>query len=206
MSQTRIPAEVVAAELEAAKPKGKPKDPRTVLGETLLKEVKIDRNQSVFPTGYKKAPEQIGTAGNGKLSADQWKVVVTIHLVITLPRLWAKEPPESRLRWMFDNFMHLVVVARLVASRVVNERIANLCFLHLISYIKGVQVLFEGVKLVPNHHLAIHIPKDFLGKLGPTTNWSSNVFERLNGMVQRIHTNNSFGTLFISTAHHLATI
>lgn len=64
-----------------------------VLGKSLMDEVRKDITASVFPLGVSKAPLNWGTPSRGKLKADEWRVLNTIHLPITLIRLWGY-PPE----------------------------------------------------------------------------------------------------------------
>lgn len=148
---------------------------------------------TLMPTGYRKAPREMGSKGNGKLTADQWKVTSTIHMVITLPKVWISMPEGSRFRLLLENFMHLVAASQLAGARVIKKQATQRCLEHMASYLEGMKVLFRSERMVPNHHLAMHIPLDFLEKLGPFPAWSANIFERLNGMLQQIKTNHILG-------------
>ena len=67
------------------------------------------------------APRNWGTATRGKLTADQWKVVVTVHLPITLMRLWGTLQ-EGRYFLMLCNFMDLSAAIQLANQRVITEK------------------------------------------------------------------------------------
>ncbi|KIO18298.1 hypothetical protein M407DRAFT_84104 [Tulasnella calospora MUT 4182] len=166
---------------------------RTVLGTELIQEIKLDRAITILPTGYRKAPEHMGSKSHGKLSADEWRTLLNIHMVVTIPRIWSKEPEGSRLAQMLDNFIHLVTASRLATARIASPDHSKCCLEHMVKYLEGIVKLFPMEPLVPNHHLAVHIPADFLDVIGPIQPWSANIFERLNGILQKIPTNHRFG-------------
>lgn len=69
-----------------------------VLGKGLMEEVRKDITASIFPLGVSKAPLTWGTPSRGKLKADEWRVLNTIHLPITLIRLWGYPPTSGAER------------------------------------------------------------------------------------------------------------
>ncbi|RDX44049.1 hypothetical protein OH76DRAFT_1299183, partial [Lentinus brumalis] len=59
---------------------------------------------------------------------------------------------------------------------------------HMLSYLQGLWKLFEH-KLVPNHHLSLHLASCLM-LFGPVHGWWGYPFEHYNGIIQRLNTNN----------------
>lgn len=70
-----------------------------------------DMAETEIPNWISSAPCNWGTAARGKLSADQWKVICTIHLPFTLIKLWARS--GGRKFEMLSNFMNLVAAVQI---------------------------------------------------------------------------------------------
>ncbi|KAG9017600.1 hypothetical protein FRB90_000593 [Tulasnella sp. 427] len=165
---------------------------RTVLGLRMLDAIREDRNATILPTGYQKAPEHMGSKGHGKLSADEYRTAVLIHMVISLPRLWKLETSEVRYHKMLDHFLHLAVAVSLATSHEMDEDRITKYQAHMKEYLGELRNLFPTETLVQSHHLALHMPY-FLNMLGPVPPWNALGPERYNGMLQKIPTNNRFG-------------
>jgi len=75
-----------------------------------------DMSQCRLPSWLSPAPPNWGTTTRGKLSADNWKMVGTIHLPVTLIWIWRNK--QGRKRELLDNFMDLVTAVRLSNMRV----------------------------------------------------------------------------------------
>ncbi|KAJ3779587.1 hypothetical protein GGU10DRAFT_255402, partial [Lentinula aff. detonsa] len=89
----------------------KQKSIRDVIGKDLLEQIWADMERTVLPSWIQKAPPKWGIPASGKLSADEYKVICSIHLVITLIRVWGyenEEGPQSRRFQMLLNFLDLV--------------------------------------------------------------------------------------------------
>ncbi|RXW12219.1 hypothetical protein EST38_g13635 [Candolleomyces aberdarensis] len=83
--------------------------PRTVvLGHAVLTAVADDMQKMVLPRWVNPAPIRAGQKSHGKLSADQWQSFCGIHLIVTLIRLWGRQPKQSRWYDMLTNFLDLV--------------------------------------------------------------------------------------------------
>ncbi|KAG6912887.1 hypothetical protein DXG01_011329 [Tephrocybe rancida] len=76
-----------------------------VLGKDVMDAIWADMRRTQLPTWIRPAPPNWGTSQRGKLSADQYRVICTIHVVVTLVRLWAKE--TGRKKEMLKHFMDL---------------------------------------------------------------------------------------------------
>ena len=149
--------------------------------------------KTILPSWCKPAPPRIGDKGQGKISADGWRVFCTVHLVMTLGRLWGPMPPESREYRLFKNFCDLVAATRIANGRritvVHNKEFRDL----MLRYLRGLNKLFPTQQFIPYHHISLHLT-ELLSRFGPTTAWRCWVFERYNHMVQNIETNRRFGS------------
>ncbi|KAJ4468448.1 hypothetical protein C8J55DRAFT_437849, partial [Lentinula edodes] len=165
--------------------------PRNVIGKDLLGEIWADMARSVLPSWIQAPPSRWGIPSAGKLSADEYKVVCSISLVVTLIRVWGysnKEQPQSRHFQMMLNFLELVRGMHIIFLRETSQSSRAYYKAHIQSYLRGVLELFPDVTLASNHHLALHIITD-LEKMGPGHARSTPVFERINHLLQEIKKN-----------------
>lgn len=186
-----MPAAAAPVEPEVSEARAK-RNARVVLGKEVLEEVQRDRALTLLPTGFLAAPVAMGSSGHGKLSADQWRSACTIHMVFTLPRLWGFDAPGTRNYEMLDNFLHLTAATNIALSRVMSNEKAERFQYHMTTYLKGFRVLFPDAPIIPNQHLSLHMPS-FLRDNGPIHPWSSLLYERINGLLQKIPTNHKLG-------------
>ncbi|KAJ3963982.1 hypothetical protein EV361DRAFT_812804, partial [Lentinula raphanica] len=128
-----------------------------------MDEVWKDMKITILPSWVDSPPENWGTKANGKLSADEWKVVCSMSLVITLIRIWGypyKNDPQARRFQILQNFLDMVHAIRLLNLRETSEDSRNQYRSLILKYLRKVLVLFPDVTLKPNHHYAIHIVED----------------------------------------------
>ncbi|RPD63615.1 hypothetical protein L227DRAFT_474990, partial [Lentinus tigrinus ALCF2SS1-6] len=145
--------------------------------ELLAQVLHKDMALTSLPTSIGRVPINVGAAAAGTLSADQWRTLSTVHLPITLVRLWANLPAVERKRKMLDNFLHMVAAVRYgTARRVSNIRVQTYNY-HIFSYVRGLRDLFPEQELVPNQHLALHLG-EVLSRFGPTQGYWAFPFER----------------------------
>lgn len=135
-------------------------------------------------------PENWGTKSRGKLSADQWRVLCTLYLPITLIGLWSQG--DKRKKDMLNNFMRLVVAVRIASMRSTSKRLIEIYEVSMWMYLKTMKELYPHAVVKPNHHMALHLG-DFLESLGPVHAYRSFAFERFNYVLQKLHTNMKFG-------------
>lgn len=169
--------------------------PRNVIGKDLLAEIWADMARSVLPSWIQAAPSRWGIPSAGKLSADEYKVVCSISLVVTLIRVWGygnKEQPQSRHFQMLLNFLELVRSMHIIFLRETSQSSRAYYKTHILNYLRGVLQLFPDVTLASNHHLALHIVTD-LENMGPGHARSTPVFERINHLLQEIKKNGHLG-------------
>lgn len=164
-----------------------------VLGRSRLKEIWNDMEKTTLPSWCNPAPPRTGEKGQGKISADGWRVFCTVNLIVTLGRLWGPQPADSREKQLLVNFCDLIAAIKFAAGRSVTTARAEEFRVLMLKYLHGLVKLFPAIRIVPYHHLAIHMT-ELLSHFGPTTAWRCWVFERYNHMLQNIETNGRFGT------------
>ncbi|KJA14089.1 hypothetical protein HYPSUDRAFT_72760 [Hypholoma sublateritium FD-334 SS-4] len=160
---------------------------RIVLGSTVMDQVWADMTRTTLPSWITAAPHNWGTSSRGKLSAAHWRVICTIHLPITLIRLWKED--NGRLKDLLDHFMDLVTSIKIANMRLSSPRQVDRYNLHIRRYVSRITTLYPDRKLVPNHHAALHIG-DVLQNFGPVP-----FFERYINFFHHINTNQKIGEL-----------
>ena len=150
------------------------------------------------------APRNWGTAARGKLTADQWKVVATVHLPVTLIRLWGTK--QGRYFLLLCNFMDLSAAVQLANQRITTKKHIDDYERLILRYLQGLKVLFKDTPLQPIHHASLHAG-EFLRQFGPTHSVRTPGFERFNERLGSQNTNMKSGKLFgypsdsVSKAH-----
>lgn len=180
-------------ELNFPDPPEQVSESRDVLGSDVMKAVWSDMARTELPSWMSPAPRNWGTATRGKLTADQWKVVATVHLPITLMRLWGA-PQEGRHFLMLCNFMDLSAAVQLAHQRIITEKHIKDYERLLLRYLSGMMALFKDSKLQPIHHVSMHAG-DFLRLFGPTHSVRTQGFERFNEKLGLQNTNGKSGAL-----------
>ncbi|KAJ3566227.1 hypothetical protein NP233_g7126 [Leucocoprinus birnbaumii] len=166
----------------------------SVLGKETLAEIRKDMEQIQVPSWVLPGPSHPGEEKWGKLHADQWRSFCTIHLPITLVRLWGKDPAGSKRYKMLENFLHLVTAVKLGSLRTTSSQRAELYEYHMSCYLRSLLELYPGTKITPYQHMAMHIGQQ-LRRFGPTHAWRCYAFERFNHIFQVIQTNNIYGQM-----------
>ena len=138
------------------------------------------------------APKDIGNISHGKLSADEWRMTATVHLVFTLIRLWGHYDESARKRQMLDNYMQLVRAVNIAGSLRISEEDIKEYESSILSYLRGLKDMYKEATIKPNHHIAIHLP-EFLRRFGPVHAWRAFAFERFNYLLQNTNTNKKTG-------------
>ena len=145
-----------------------PKEPnprsRAVLGKDVLQAVWSDMKSTQLPSWMSPAPPNWGTAARGKLTADQWMVICTVHLPITLIRIWGNL--TDRRFSLLCNFMDLTSAVQLADQRALTEQMIADSEMLMTRYLTTMKNLFKDAKIQPIHHVALHAG-DFLRLYGP---------------------------------------
>ncbi|KAK0502066.1 hypothetical protein EDD18DRAFT_1064895, partial [Armillaria luteobubalina] len=157
-----------------------------------MEEVRKDMQQCILPLALHPAPLDWGTPRRGKLSADQWKMVCSIHLPITLVRLWGVS--VGRHRAMLENFLNMVKAIDTTHNREISASHIDSYDHHAFRYLKTARVLYKDFKMKPIHHVSLHLG-EFMRRMGPVHSYRVPAFERLNFLMQRENTNMKSGKL-----------
>ena len=157
-----------------------------VLDTATLRNIRECIERTFLPTWMERPPRNFGSISHGKLKADQWRVVCSVHLLIALVPLWGAS--EQQERELLRNFVHLVTAVELATRRSVTKPQIQNYYEEMYRYLRGLRKLFDH-KLVSNHHLSLHLP-ECLESFGPVHGWWSFPFERYNGVLGRMNTNN----------------
>lgn len=121
-------------------------------------------------------------------------------MVITLVPLWGSATTPPLYQRILENFVYLAIAVDLAARRSMDHDRAELFDSNMLAYLRTLRELF-GHDLVPNHHLSLHL-RDYLLFFGPVHGWWAYPFERYNGIIQRLNTNNKIGTLLLYLVVH----
>lgn len=162
-----------------------------LLGRTLLAEYAIDHANMTLPPWVRPAPIKAGSVTHGKLSADEWRTFCCVHLVVTLGRCWGGDPSAQQFK-LLTNFMDLVFAIETAGTLALSDDDIKLYEFHMNRYLEGFKDLYKEANMVPNHHLALHVP-NFLRFLGPGPNQRTFGMERFNYVLQKLKTNRNPG-------------
>ena len=170
-----------------------------VLPAVEVEKIWSDIDQLLTPSWMTSIPSQIGSSSHGKLKADQWRTLGTIHLLLSLTHLWGFQVDSSpHSIWcleILDITMSLISAIVIATSHTVTATSASVYQKHMLDYINGIKHLFPDYRLHPNHHMSLHI-SEFLLLFGPVHSWWTFPFERLIGTVQRMPNNGKLGKTF----------
>ncbi|EIW56596.1 uncharacterized protein TRAVEDRAFT_127575 [Trametes versicolor FP-101664 SS1] len=169
------------------------------IGRDTLSAYMEDRCRMQLPSWMNAPPVAFGTKQHGKLSADQWRALCIVNLPVTLIRTWSFQ--EERRVKMLENFLDVVEAVETFGLLEIGENQIATAEVLMRRYLEGVKDLYKGMKIQPNHHLALHIGI-FLRLFGPVHSWRAFVFERFNFYLQSINTNMTFGELEMTFMMH----
>jgi len=148
-----------------------------VLGKDIMEAVWADMARTELPSWVTDVPRNWGTAARGKLSANNWRVICTVHLPITLIRLWGgDDAPEDR-KHKLQNFMDLVCAVQIANLRSISKKDIELYEHYIHRYLTGFKSLYKLSKVKPIHHAALHYG-DILRGFGPAHTHGAAFYER----------------------------
>ena len=162
-----------------------------ILTPDVIRQIRADIKSTYLPSWLERPPAKFGSTSHGKLKADHWRTIGTISLVISLVRIWGSPSSTEGDAMLLNNFVHLVIAVDLASRRSMDPERARLFDEHMHQYLTSLKSLFKQ-KLVPNHHLALHLCTCLL-LFGPVHGWWAFPFERFNGIIQRFNTNHKIG-------------
>ncbi|KAJ4464154.1 hypothetical protein C8R41DRAFT_768997 [Lentinula lateritia] len=169
-------------------------DSKRILAARILDYIWADMKRTILPTWIQSPPPNWGTPAQGKLSAEEYKIVCSISLVITLVRVWGygTEDAQSRHFQMLLNYLDLVHAVHVLLLRETSQQSREYYVFHMQRYLETVLVLYPDFTLKPNHHFSLHVVTD-LETMGPGHARSTPVFERINHSLQELNANQHLG-------------
>ncbi|EGN97079.1 hypothetical protein SERLA73DRAFT_183683 [Serpula lacrymans var. lacrymans S7.3] len=165
-----------------------------ILSKECLEKIQADIKKTSFPSWMVRPPHNFGSPSHGKLKADQWRTVCTVSLVLTLVPLWGGISSKEREKLLLSNFIDLVIAVETSVRRSTSPSRIALYRFHMTRYLKTLRQLFSDHPLQPNHHLSLHLDECLL-LFGPVHGWWAFPFERYNGIIRDLNTNNKSGEM-----------
>lgn len=162
-----------------------------VLGADVMRAIWDDMRNTILPSWVGVAPKNWGTKKRGKLSADHWRSVLTVHLPITLIWFWRRE--TGRKKALLSNMLDLVVAVRVANFKETNADISAIYDKHISRYVEEAAALFREDNITPSMHSATHIGHN-LRDFGPSHSRGAQFYERYIHHLQRQNTNMKFGS------------
>lgn len=160
-----------------------------------MEAVSADMKRTQVPSWISRPPIDWGQARRGKLSANNWEVICTIHLVFTLIRLWGVAAATDRQRDMLKNYIDLIQAVRILTMKSIAsvniEAYSHYIYQHLVDYKR----LYPNAKINSIHHAALHADEK-LEEFGPIPSRNAGHYERSIYMMQELNTNNKFGNIY----------
>ncbi|EDQ99107.1 uncharacterized protein LACBIDRAFT_317644 [Laccaria bicolor S238N-H82] len=176
---------------------------RAVLGSDVMEAVWEDMAFTQLPSWVGLVPRNWGTAKRGKLTADNWRVICTVHLPITLIRLWKDE--TGRKAELLQNFMDLATAVRIANMRVSSKNQVRAYNFHISRYASALPTLFPDVSIKPTVHAALHLG-DIMDLFGPVHSHSAPFYERYIYFLQQLNTNKKLGAYSLHIDQYLSLI
>jgi hypothetical protein len=140
-----------------------------------------------LPTWVSRPPGNLGEKTHGKLKAEEYLTLFSVIFPLVLPEMEFDDDP-ARHEAMLKSFCDLVGATNILASFKTSNSAADSFMNHYHNYFVSIQNLFPDVDTLPNHHYAFH-NEDILKDWGPLASQNEFMGERINGMLQRIKTN-----------------
>jgi hypothetical protein len=140
-----------------------------------------------LPSWVSKAPSNWGTATRGKLSANNWRVICTVHLPITLIRLWGADDQSDSRKAMLENFMDLARAVQFANLCSISQKEIEQYEYYIFRYMTSFKSLYKLAKVKPIHHAALHYGNILQG-FGPAHTHSATFYERhIHSMQSKSH-------------------
>jgi hypothetical protein len=165
---------------------------------SVLKHLRSVISSTEVPSWVSSVPHNWGSASMGTPKADEWRIMAMIYFPISLITLWGgaadDENGRSRRR-LLELTMCIVQATWLLCGRQTSKEDRSAYLKYMCTYLYNLEKNVQGAKYRPNHHFSLHL-YEFLELYGPVHSWWCFPYERINGMLQRIATNNLFGACY----------
>ncbi|EGG08927.1 uncharacterized protein MELLADRAFT_104662 [Melampsora larici-populina 98AG31] len=134
-----------------------------------------------LPSWVGRVPSTVGTRKGGKLKADEWVILFQVMIIPAIISVLNKEDGAANFtdHDFVRNVLHLISVVNIVRRVEVTENDVRSLRYHLRSYRNGYSKLYRSLPVLPNHHMALHLP-ECIRRFGPAPFWTAWSFERLN--------------------------
>ena len=169
----------------------------TILGKDIIEAIWDAIARTQLPSWVTDVPHNWGTAARGKLSANNWRVICTVHLPITLIRLWGGNEAPDDQKHKLQNFMDLVCAVQIANLRSISKNDIELYEHYIHRYLTGFKTLYKLAKVKPIHHMALHYG-DILRGFGPTHTHGAAFYEWYIHSMQSQNHNMKLGLSLIS--------
>ncbi|KAJ6580210.1 hypothetical protein B0H10DRAFT_1673423, partial [Mycena sp. CBHHK59/15] len=145
--------------------------------------------ETTTPSWINSVPENYGESNAGTIKADEWRILATVYIPITLVLMWGDQPGENaaHLLGLLDHSMALFQAVTLACRYTMTRQRA-------IAYCTSIKEWVNGLYIHHPHtvdhterrniHAAFHI-YDFLLLFGPVISWWCFPFECLIGILQK---------------------
>ncbi len=157
---------------------------RVVLGKDVMQEIWTDMHNIQLPGWVSSVSREWSTTS--ELSADQTRVLCTIHLPITLIRLWHNA--DDRMKALLANFMDLINAVRVANMRTTSPGDVESYTTYMHRYMVEVQKLYKDEGIKPHQHAALHVGT-MLEWFGPVHAHSAPYYERYINFMHRAQIN-----------------
>ncbi|KAL5499154.1 hypothetical protein ACEPAH_1672 [Sanghuangporus vaninii] len=171
---------------------------------SLMKHIRHIIKITKTPSFVHKAPHNFGERGSGKIKADEWRTLCTIHLPLALISycFYSPEIQDSAYRERFlkviNHTMHLVQAIKVLFKESTSANEIERFRYYVTSYMGSLEEVHPEAKIVPSMHMATHIP-ECARRFGSVYSWWTFPFERLIGRLQNIQTSSRTGKQLILT-------
>lgn len=182
---------------QTERPESKTFTKGSILTRDEVREIRADIVRMCAPSWLASVPCDLGEARHGKLKADQWRVLGTVYLPVSLVRLWEEPDADDNdkalmRKKMLEATIALISAIRIATSHTTSRSKVALYLQHMHLYLSLLKELVPSYDLHPNHHMALHLGT-YICRFGPVHAWWAFPFERVIGMLQHIPTNFKLG-------------
>ncbi|OCB91477.1 hypothetical protein A7U60_g1252 [Sanghuangporus baumii] len=158
------------------------------------------------PSFVRPVPTNFGDPAAGKIKADEWRTLCTIHLPLALISycFYSSDIRDAVFRQRFaeviDHTMDLVQAVAVLFKKSIGPNEIGKYRSHIGRYISRLQQVHPEANFVPNMHMAMHIA-DYLPLFGSIYSWWTFPFERLIGKLRDMQTNSKTGQFEATLLH-----
>ncbi|KZV74030.1 hypothetical protein PENSPDRAFT_682395 [Peniophora sp. CONT] len=152
-------------------------DARDLLDLSVMRKIWREMPQTILPSFMNRAPWKWGTITCGKLSSDEYFVILTIPMPITLIDMWGRLPRTERRRQVLDHIMELVDIESTFFRDSISRAETYAFDDAMVRFLETKKTLFKDVTIKVNDHTAMHYG-EVLRNYGPTPSHDGSYYER----------------------------